>query len=113
MVLEIVDCVGELSIQMLSHSSVFGLRVDDGCLLLFARRTGWINGISWRRGVDGNGFWGWRLKTNDCTGEDGLCLCALLEGRKLGIKGGHGGPRGESKGAESRNREITKMIFCK
>jgi len=114
MALEIVDCVNELSKQMLPHPSVFGLRVDDGCLLLFARWTSWINGISWRGGVDGNGFWGWWLKTDDCTGENGLRLCALLEGRKLGIKGGHGGPRGESKGQSQRKyRNYGNSLFCK
>lgn len=31
------------------------------------------------------------MYTDDCSWQDGLCLCALLEGRNLGSKGGHDG----------------------
>ena len=36
---------------------------------------------------------GWALEADDCAGEDGLGLGALLEGGELGIEGGHGGQR--------------------
>ena len=43
------------------------------------------------------------MQTDDCSWKDRLRLCAVLEGRNLGIKGGHDGwPQSESKGAGAK-----------
>ena len=77
---------------MLSHSCVFWLRKNDGCLLTF---FGWLGRSRWcsvrgRGGIvlDGGG-WSRRLETDYRAREDGLVLGSLFEGCYLGVERGH------------------------